>query len=266
MGQWLSNLRQSAEAKEITGAKQGAKTKKSNPLLTPERKAQLNTIGMIWEPRDWQWENGFRHAAAYFAEYGNLRVPYNFRSEDGFLLGSWLMNQRYAKDGQHHKKPLNKTQIQRLEAIGMQWETKYDLLWRDSYLAAKEYYQKHGSLEMSVEYTTENGIRLGKWVRRQQYAYQHPEKSNVTLTPERIRLLEQIGMQWEGTDSWEHRYNLTKSYLAEHGDLKIPAKYKTADGIWLGRWLYEQKRELARPGAMRLDPSRRERLQQLGIG
>lgn len=254
LGQWLNNLRQGAEAGKETTA------------LTPERRAQLDSIGMIWEPRDWQWENGFRHAAAYFAQHGNLKVPAQYQSADGFLLGSWLANQRYAKGGMHNKKPLTENQIHRLEAIGMQWETKYDLLWRDAYQAAKEYYRQHGHLEMPVEYTTKSGIRLGKWVRRQQYAYQHPEKSNAALTPERIQLLEEIGMRWETTDSWEHRYNLTKNYLAEHGDLKIPAKYKTADGIWLGRWLYEQKRELARPDTTKLAPSQKTRLQQLGIG
>lgn len=259
LGQWLNNLRQ--------GTKNGAKDGKSISLvLTSERRAQLDSIGMVWEPRDWQWENGFRHAAAYFAEHGDLQVPHDFKAEDGFLLGSWLVNQRYAKSGLHHKKPLAENQILRLEAIGMQWETKYDLLWRDSYLAAKKYYQQHGSLEMPVEYTTENGVRLGRWVRRQQYAYQHPEKSGAALTPERIRLLETIGMQWQAQDGWEHRYNLTKNYLAEHGDLKIPAKYKTADGIWLGRWLYEQKRELAKPDAAKLAPTQRTKLQQLGIG
>ena len=260
LGRWLNNLRQSTEAKQST------KAKKSSMLLTPQRKAQLDSIGMIWEPRDWQWENGFRHAAAYFAEHGDLKVPARYEAEDGFLLGHWLMNQWYAKGGRHHKKPLTENQIRRLEAIGMQWETKFDLLWRDSYLAAKEYYQQHGSLEMPAGYITESGFCLGKWVRRQQYAYRNPEKGNAVLTPERIRLLEQIGMRWESTDSWEHRYNLTKSYLAEHGDLKIPANYKTTDGIWLGKWLYEQRRELAMPDTVKLAPGQKTKLQQLGIG
>lgn len=254
LGAWLQNLRQ------------GAKSRRGGLAITPERKAQLDSIGMIWDVRDWQWENGFRHAAAYFAKHGNLQVPYNFKSPDGFLLGAWISNQRTSRNRKYGQKTFDAEKVQRLEAIGMQWESKYDLLWRDSYLAAKEYYRQHGSLEMPVEYTTENGVRLGKWVRRQQYAYQHPEKSNAALTPERIRLLEAIGMQWESTDSWEYRYNLTKSYLAEHGDLKIPAKYKTADGIWLGRWLYEQRRELARPDTAKLAPGQRTKLQQLGIG
>ena len=56
-----------------------------------------------------------------------------------------------------------------------------------------------------------------------------------------MALLDKIGMQWEKSDPWQHRYELAQDYLLEHGNLLIPAKYKTTDGIWLGRWLYEQK-------------------------
>ena len=61
-----------------------------------------------------------------------------------------------------------------------------------------------------------------------------PEKEHCRLTPQRIRLLEQIGMQWQRPGSWEHRYALAQEYLRQHGDLAIPAKYRAADGILLG--------------------------------
>ncbi|MCM1297068.1 MAG: Helicase associated domain protein [Muribaculaceae bacterium] len=253
LGAWLNSLRRNA------------KTGMDGVLLTPERVEQLNEMGMVWNAVEWQWENGFRHAAAYFAEHGDLNVPADYTADDGFRLGIWLNNQRYKKDGKYAKKCLTAGQIQRLEAIGMQWETKFERSWKTAYQAAKEYYRTHGTLEMPVGYKTANGIALGEWVRRQQYAYLHPEKSNAILTPERIQLLEEIGMQWEARDGWEHRYNLTRDYLAEHGDLKIPAKYKTSDGIWLGKWLYEQKRELAKPNPKRLAPEQRTKLMQLGI-
>ena len=250
LGTWIANLRQNV-------GRNG-----ENSTVTPERRAQLDGIGMVWNAREWQWENGFLHAAAYYAQHGHLRPPANYRTEDGFLLGSWLANQRNEKC---NKGTLNEKQVRRLESIGMQWETKYDLLWKTAYQAAKEYYFAHGSLKMPAEYITRDGIALGKWVRRQQYAYQHPEKGDSALTAERIRLLEAIGIQWSAPDSWEHRYNLTRDYLAEHGHLQIPAKYKTTDGIWLGRWLYEQKRELAKTDTTRLAPGQRTKLQQLGI-
>ena len=37
---------------------------------------------------------------------------------------------------------------------------------------------------------------------------------------------------------------LAQEYKKQYGNLEIPAKYKTADGIWLGRWIYNQKRLL----------------------
>lgn len=49
-------------------------------------------------------------------------------------------------------------------------------------------------------------------------------------------------MQWQRPGDWDCRYALAQDYLRDHGDLKIPAKYKTADGMLLGNWLYRQRR------------------------
>lgn len=81
---------------------------------------------------------------------------------------------------------------------------------------------------MPVEYKTENGLTLGKWVRRQQYAYQHPEKSGATLTLERIQLLEQIGMQWDTQDSWKYRYNLNKGLSCATRQPEDPGKVQNS--------------------------------------
>ena len=56
-----------------------------------------------------------------------------------------------------------------------------------------------------------------------------------------------------------------KEYLEEHGNLNIPAKYKTSDGIWLGRWIYEQRRALQSGAKKPLPTEKREKLQRLGI-
>ena len=47
-----------------------------------------------------------------------------------------------------------------------------------------------------------------------------------------------------------------------HGNLQIPAKYKTADGIWLGRWLYDQK-VLLRKQSPRLSAEQTNKLRKL---
>ena len=45
-------------------------------------------------------------------------------------------------------------------------------------------------------------------------------------------------------EQWESRLECVKAYQKEHGDLDIPAKYKTQDGFWLGRWWYLQRKML----------------------
>ena len=144
----------------------------------------------------------------------------------------------------------------------MCWGSRYDCQWNESYQAAKRYFGANGNLDVPVAYISPEGYAFGKWVRRQQYARRNPEKSNAILSPQRIVLLDAIGMQWEKPDSWQHRYKLAQGYKKEHGNLDIPAKYKTADGIWLGRWVYEQKR-LLQSGSEKLSKKQKEQLKEL---
>lgn len=142
------------------------------------------------------------------------------------------------------------------------WGNRNDRQWNEVYGAAKRYFEANGNLDVSVAYVSPEGYALGKWVRRQQYAYRNPEKSNAILSQERIELLDAIGMQWEKPDPWQHRYELAQEYKRCHGNLDIPAKYKTADGIWLSRWVYNQKRLLqSRPE--KLSEEQKKKLKEL---
>ena len=77
-----------------------------------------------------------------------------------------------------------------------------------------------------------------------------------------MELLDAVGMQWEKPDSWQHRYELAQEYKKQYGNLEIPAKYKTADGIWLSRWVYNQKR-LLQSGSEKLSENQKEQLEKL---
>ncbi len=41
--------------------------------------------------------------------------------------------------------------------------------------------------------------------------------------------------------SWDIMYGYAKQYYEQFGNLEIPARYKTEDGYFLGRWLFNQK-------------------------
>ena len=142
------------------------------------------------------------------------------------------------------------------------WGNRNDRQWNEVYGAAKRYFEANGNLDVPVSYVSPEGYALGKWVRRQQYAHQKPEKSNAVLSPERVALLDAIGMQWEKLDPWQHRYELAQEYKRCHGNLDIPVKYKTADGIWLSRWVYNQKR-LLQSGSEKLSEEQKKKLKEL---
>ena len=242
LGRWINNARKC----------------RNDGKLTEERIRQLDQLGMIWSVFDAKWEQGYALAMNYAAEHGDLNVPVNYTTEEGEKLGAWILNQRTA----YTKEMLSQDQIGRLEKIGIYWGNRNERQWNEVYGAAKRYFEANGNLDVPVAYVSPEGYALGKWVRRQQYAYRNPEKSNAILSQERIELLDAIGMQWEKPDSWQHRYELAQEYKKECGNLEIPAKYKTADGIWLSRWVYNQKR-LLQSGSGKLSEEQKKKLKEL---
>ena len=242
LGKWINNARK----------------RRNDGKLTEERIRQLDQMGMIWSVFDAKWEQGYALAMNYAARHGDLNVPVNYTTEEGEKLGAWILNQRTA----YAKEMLSQDQIGRLEKIGIYWGNRNDRQWNEVYGAAKRYFEANGDLDVPVAYVSPEGYALGKWVRRQQYAYRKPEKSNAILSQERIELLDAIGIQWEKPDSWQHRFELAQEYKRCHGNLEIPAKYKTADGIWLSRWVYNQKR-LLQSGSGKLSEEQKEQLEKL---
>lgn len=89
-----------------------------------------------------------------------------------------------------------KQQIARLDSIGMVWGNRNDRQWNQGYQKAKRYFEAHGDLRAPVNYVSPEGYALGKWVKRQRYTRQNPEKSCAALTEERMERLDAIGMIW----------------------------------------------------------------------
>ena len=59
---------------------------------------------------------------------------------------------------------------------------------------AQAYYFSHGDLNVPSNYVTSEGEKLGAWVNRQRRIREG--KIPGTLTPERVRALDAIGMVW----------------------------------------------------------------------
>ena len=109
--------------------------------------------------------------------------------------------------------------------------------WDYMYGEAKKYYEQNGDLQVPKRYKTAKGYSLGSWLMTQRKV-RRGECFGV-LGEDRIKKLDGIGMVWESAKdlSWQRYYAAAKEYYAKHGDLKVPAQYKTANGIKLGGWI-----------------------------
>ena len=229
--------------------------------LTQNRIERLEAIGMVWSTSNDLWEQNYAAATQYYLEHGDLEVPIKYETPSGFGLGVWLGAQRAA----HKAGELPQEQLERLDALGMDWTNRNDRKWMSLYDVAAAYYHEHGNLNVPSEYVTPDGVLLGKWVARQRYAYLNPDRSSARVTPERKALLDKLGMVWEKYDPWQERYDLALAYKTEHGDLEIPSVYKTADGVWLGSWVNRQRQAL-NSGNSALSSERRKLLRTLFKG
>ncbi len=187
------------------------------------------------------WDVFYGIARAYFQTYGDLNVPTDYITPEGYALGRWLHKQRSIRRGKVEGR-LTQVQVMQLDEIGMQWDYVVDLNWQKKYEAAKEYRKAHGDLNVPARYTTEDGVALGTWIHHLRQ-WQSEGSHRHYLTRERILQLDEIGMAW-------HKRNVlttgnldaAQAYFRENGHLDVPRGYVTPEGIRLGEWLNRLRR------------------------
>ena len=182
------------------------------------------------------WDMYYASAKQYYKENGNLEVPARYITEEGYALGSWLNNQKAIRKGTIVGK-LTEDQIQKLDSIGMIWDS-LDYFWEQNFKLAKEYYLTYGNLDIPTNYKSTDGKHLGNWILRQRQLY----KSN-SLTDEQIKKLDSIGMDWmDRVDRiWENGFIEAKNYSEEYGNLSIPKNYRSNTDFPLGIWIQRQR-------------------------
>ena len=97
---------------------------KDSSKLTDEQVERLNRIGMYWGNRnDRQWNEGYQEAKRYFDAHGDLNIPAEYVSPNGYNLGNWVKRQRYTRHNPEKScAVLTEERIAKLDTIGMRWE------------------------------------------------------------------------------------------------------------------------------------------------
>ena len=188
---------------------------------------------MVWGKNNALWERNYAAAKEYYEKHGDLEVPPQYVSDNGIWLGRWLSSQRKL----YIEGKLDKDKADKLSSIGMRWHNAYDIKWDAAYKRAVEYYNTHGNLEISLDYATADGFRLGIWLRTQRKKYRTGK-----LDKEQTKKLEQLGVAWNvGKDSWQQGYTILCKYRKKYGSCAVKSDYVTDDGYRLGSWVNNQR-------------------------
>ena len=159
------------------------------------------------------WSVMYQYAKEYYEQFGNLNVPNRYKTIEGYSLGRWVNTQRGIYLGVRYGN-LSEEKIELLEAIGMNWTTPKESAWQRNYIAAKAYFKEHGDLIVPVNYVDKNGFKLGVWIANLR-TYRRVGSNTKSVTPEKIEILDTIGMVWNIADVlWEKCYTAASRYDA----------------------------------------------------
>ena len=256
LGSWL-NTQRLVYAGKIPG------------VLGKERIQKLEQIGMSWKNRyDLSWERYYKALCAYKHQNGNIDVPANHVTPEGLDLGKWICNLRQAKSGRRRGYYLTDERIAALVKLGMIWD-KLDYLWEQNYLACAEYYMRHHDLNIPANHASENGLRIGAWLRRMRKIRSGRLNGSAPLTKEQIARLDAIHMNWVDTRTrqWEYGYQQAVAHHKEFGTLDVAAGYVNKNGFPLGEWLRNHTGLNTKTGrtSIKVTPERRAKLDNLGF-
>ncbi len=228
-------------------------------------------IKYVFDRLKMTWDDYYELAKKYYEHYGNLGIPFKFKTSDGInedangfiKLGVWLSIQRCNYES------LSEEKKKKLEEIGF-IKNLLEYKWNRNYELAKKYYEYYGNSDIRIEFKTNDGInyaengevKLGIWLSTQRYNYE-------SLSEEKKAKLKEIGFIEDlYKNQWNRKYELAKKYYEYYGNSDISIEFKTNDGInhdengeiKLGRWISSQ-----RENYKNLSEEKKKKLEEIGF-
>jgi hypothetical protein len=231
--------------------------------LSPWRIQMLYDLGFSFKI-NLSWDDRFKQILAYYDRHGDIDVPpENTDGGEGAEypgLHLWVQSQR--SENRSYQEGMPSTMTRRrfvlLDALGINWSPNENL-WAERIESLKAYRDQNGHLRVR---RSEN-YELANWLKhqRQQYKLYESSRWQSRLTPERIRQLDELGMDWDPLEArWQWNFDALAGYAAEHGHCKVPVCYdKDAQ---LALWVRKQ-RQAKRRGIM--SPDKEAQLTSLGF-
>jgi hypothetical protein len=168
LGRWVARVRR----------------KKREGKLDRRQIAQLNKLGIAWEPLPKPpWSEMYAALAEYKRVHGHCNVPYDWAEIP--CLGPWIRKQRQDRRAGR----LDPGRIEQLDKLGFVWNW-LENQWESRYAALVEFRKEHGHCRVST--LSKTHAALGNWVRTLRV-----RKRQGKLSAERVGRLDALGFTWD---------------------------------------------------------------------
>jgi superfamily II DNA or RNA helicase len=221
-------------------------TQKINRLdLSQERLGRLVEVGFDFSNAfEDAWYVGFEKLKCYQMREGHCNVP-NKHVEDGFLLGSWVSNQRSKKSS------LRLDFQQLLSEIGFVWNV-HEATWKIGLKKLQKFHRREGHSLVPRDHF-EDDFFLGSWVSNQR-------SKSERMTPVMLEQLKSLNFVWNKIDhAWDEGFDNLKKFKEREGHSKVPNKHKEGQYA-LGAWVSFQRAQKPK-----LSDERIKRLKEIGF-
>jgi len=203
--------------------------------LSFEKQKLLEQIhGWVWDTVEDAWQEGLRHLQEYIKQEGTTVLPAKYITEDGYKLESWVVRQR----AEYRRGKLPPERKKAFDQVpGWTWDTN-ESIWQKGFAHLRDYIKAKGDALVPATYKTENGFRLGQWVRVNRKAIQERR-----LCKERRKALEQL-VEWtwgHHEAKWQEGFRYLRAYVEREGHAGLSRTYITKDGYKLGQWVGTQR-------------------------
>jgi len=175
-----------------------------------------------------KWKAQFQDLLLYKKEHGHCDIPNTYPQNP--TLCNWMKTQRAL----YKKRALQEKRIQRLEKIGFVL-SPFKTLWEKRYSELCAFKKEHGHGNVPVNYSPYP--KLYAWMIKQRSSFY-----KKSLLRGRIKMLSEIGFQWERIDfdsKWNKMYTALCDFKKEHGHCNVPRYDPQHPG--LGRWINTQR-------------------------
>nr|WP_265869197.1 DEAD/DEAH box helicase [Streptomyces sp. SKN60] len=195
----------------------------------------------VLQPERQFWRRGLAAALAYRSDRGDLAVPYEYRTADGFALGVWIARQRSA----HARGELSRERVGQLEELGMIW-SHAEVAFAEGLSAARGWAAEHGHLLAPADAMWE-GYAVGVWLKNQRAAArQDKDKQGAGgLSTARRHALEDIDPSWcpAWSVAWQRCFHLARLHVQSVHPLPEESGQVVVQGEDLGQWAGRQRRQ-----------------------